>query len=320
MNKTRATALLVAGALGAVVLTGCSTTTDPDEVGLYYAQGSSDGNQFDHCTKPGQTDDAEWNNAIYYLPASLRTWTIDDGESADSKDPVTVSTKPQEGQPSGVQVNVWTQTKFVLNTFCDDKGGVLKQFWETIGRRYNADSDEGWRKMLLETIIPALKKVTRDVVRQYGADELVGNVNNVQSLAQQQISEEFAKELNRLAGGPFFCGPTFTRAKADCPPVELILTSVEYADPGIQQARNEKQKALEEAAAKLARAKGDADALVAEAKGKADAAKELEKLYNTPGWVQLQVEIARQQALIQACQAAKECRLIVGSNGQLIMQ
>lgn len=319
MNKTRATALLVAGVLGAGVLTGCSTTTDPDEVGLYYAQGSSDGNQFDHCTKPGQTDDAEWNNSIFYLPASLRTWTIDDGESADSKEPVTVSTRPQEGQPSGVQVNVWTQTKFVLNTYCDSSGGVIKAFWETIGRRYNADTEQGWRKMLLETIIPALKKVTRDVVRQYGADELVGNVNNVQSEAQQKISEEFAKELNRLAGGPFFCGPTFTRVKADCPPVELILTSVEYKDPGIQEARNEKQKALEQAAAKVATAEGEARALVAEAKGKADAAKELEKLYASPGWLALQKAIIDQQALIQACQQAKECRLFVGADGQLIM-
>jgi hypothetical protein len=59
---------------------------------------------------------------------------------------------------------------------------------------------------------------------------------------------------------------------------------------------------------------------VAEAKGKADAAKELAKLYATPGWVALQKEIIQQQALIEACKAAKECRLIVGADGNLILQ
>ena len=95
--------------------------------------------------------------------------------------------------------------------------------------------------------------------------------------------------------------------------------NVEYADDGIQAARNEKVKALEQAAAKLATAQGEAGALVAEAEGKAKAAKALESLYASPGWVALQKAILQQQGLIQACQAAKECRLIVGSNGQLIM-
>lgn len=320
MNRSKLMRLVVAAAVAGLVLTGCSTTTDPDEVGLYYLEGSSDGNHFGHCTTPGATDDAEWNNSIVYLPTSLRTWTIDDGESADSNQPVTVSTKPQEGQPSGVQVNVWTQTKFRLNTFCDKDGGVIKTFWETIGRRYGADTEGGWRKMLLETIVPALNTVTRDTIRQYSADDLVGNKDGVQTLAQQEIATKFAKELNRLAGGEFFCGPTFSRATAECPPVELIVISVEFKDPGIQEARNGKQKALEEAAAKYATAQGEANALVAEAKGKADAAKELEKLYSSPGWVQLQVEMARQQALVQACAQAKECRLFVGSDGQLLLQ
>lgn len=321
MNKTRATALLVAGVLGAGFLTGCSTTTDPDEVGLYYMQGSSDGNQFDHCTKPGQTDDAEWNNTIVYLPTSSRTWTIADNDKADSRTPIIASAKAEPGQPSGIEVKVWSQTKFVLNTFCgvDGKGGAVKDFWEKTGRHYKADTDDGWKDMLQDNLVTALQKITRDVLRTYSADALTGNQGGVTTEAQKLIADQLAAELNRLAGGQFFCGPTFNRASGTCPPVEFAILDIKFADDGIQAARNEKQKALEEAAAKLARAKGDADALVAEAKGKADAAKELEKLYNTPGWVQLQVEIARQQALIQACQAAKECRLIVGADGQLIM-
>lgn len=321
MNRTtrRTGAVITLVALG-ISLAACTSTTDPDVVGLYYMQGSSDGNQFGHCTKPGQTDDYEWNNEIIYLPTSLRTWTINNNEDADSKEPIIVSAAPQEGQPSGVQVKVWNQTKFHLNTFCDDNGGVVKEFWEKVGRRYGANTEAGWRKMLNDLLVPTLQKVTRDVVRTYSADPLVGNINGVQTEAQAKIATQFGAELNRLAGGNYFCGPTFSRASKDCPVVEFSIIDVEYADDGIQAARNEKQKAVEEAAAKLARAQGEAAALVAEAKGKADAAKELAKLYATPGWVALQKEIIQQQALIEACKAAKECRLIVGADGNLILQ
>lgn len=321
MNRRRAMALIVAVSMAGVVLTGCTSVTDPDEVGLYYSIGSIDGNTFDHCTKPGGTDDEPYNDEIYYLPMSARTWTIANNDKADSRDPIIASAKAEAGQPSGVEVKVWSQTKFVLNTFCggDGKGGVVKEFWEKTGRRYHADTDDGFKDMLLDNLVAALQKVTRDAIRQYSADELIGNLDGATTKAQTQISNAFASELNRMAGGPFFCGPSFNRAKSDCPPVEFSILDVKYADDGIQAARNEKVKALEQAAAKLATAQGEANALVAEAEGKARAAKALEALYSSPGWVSLQKAITQQQGLIEACRAAKECRLIVGSNGQLIM-
>jgi len=319
MKKTRNVVVLTALVAGGVLLSGCSSVTDPDQVGLYYMQGSSDGNKFGHCTKPGQTDDYEWNNEIIYLPASLRTWTINKVDGADSQEPVIVSAAPQDGQPSGIPVKVWSQTKFYLNTFCDDNGGVVKEFWEKVGRRYGANTEDGWRRMLNDLLVSTLQKVTRDVIRTYPADRLVGNIEGVQTKAQGEIATLFAAELNRMAGGAYFCGPSFNRASKDCPAVELSIIDIDFADDGIQAARNEKQKAVEEAAAKLARAQGEAAALVAEAKGKADAAKELAKLYATPAWVALQKEIIQQQALIEACKVAKECRLIVGADGNLII-
>lgn len=321
MNRKNLMRLIVGLSVAGLVLTGCSTITDPDEVGLYYLKGSQDGNQFDHCTQPGQTDDAEWNNEIVYLPTSSRTWTIADNDKADSRIPIIASAKAEPGQPSGIEVKVWSQTKFVLNTFCgaDGNGGVVKEFWEKTGRRYHADTDDGWKDMLLDNLVTALQKVTRDVLRTYSADSLIGNVNGVTTEAQKLIADQFAAELNRLAGGQFFCGPTFNRASGSCPPVEFAILDIKFADEGIQTARNEKQKALEKAAADLATAQGAAAALIAEAEGKAKAAQELEKLYASPGWVRLQQAIINQETLVKACQAAKECRLVVGSDGQLIM-
>lgn len=312
--------VLIAAAAAVLALSACSTYSDnPDEVGLYYLQGASDGNKFDQCIDPGTTGPQEWNNKVIWIPVNQRSWNVSPNDGADSKTATVVSTKPEAGQPSGVQVAVWSNTSFYLNTFCDKTGGVVSVWWEKFGRRYSADTPEGWKAMLNATLVPSLNKATQDVVREYGSDELVGNIGGVRAEAQAKISARFTEELKRLTGGDFFCGPKFNRASKDCPAIEMILVDVDFADAGIQEARNEKQKAVELGAAKLATAQAEAAALLAEAKGKADAAAQLARLYANPAWVRLQETILKTQALIKACELAKECKLIVGADGNLIM-
>ena len=192
----------IACALG--ILAGCATTVDPDYVGLYYMQGQSDGNHFDHCVSGG-ANEVEWNNSIIKLPTSLRTWNIAPN-SADQKSPITVASKPEEGQPSGVQVNVWSVTNMKLNTDCgkDEKGGVITKFWENIGRRYEADTEKGWVAMMEVTVVPALTKAIRDNARLYTADDMVANANGVLQELQTKVSAQFSTELNRLTGGQYF--------------------------------------------------------------------------------------------------------------------
>ena len=256
-------------------------------------KGSSDGYQFDTCIEPGQTGDAEWNNEIIFLPTNLRTWTIDGvpeygpqgqvvkwnpAPGADSGEEIVVSAKPEANQPSGVQVRVATKTSFNLNTYCDKAGGKVREFWEKIGRRYHANTEQGWKDMLNAELVPTQKTIIRDVIRGYNADAFIANLDAVQAEAQKIIAERLAVEFNRIAGGNFFCGPSFNRLKPECPQLELLVIGVEYADPGIQAARNEKVKAVELAAAKLAAAQGEAAALVAEAEGKRNAAAALNNL------------------------------------------
>jgi len=315
-NKPTLFALVAAILLGTAA---CTTVAPNDQVGLYYWQGPSDGDRFGFCIEPSDAGKFEWNNEVVFLPTNLRTWVIANQDGADSKDTITVSAKPEDGQPSGVQVNVWTKTNFKLNTFCDAAGGVVRQFWETVGHRYNANTEDGWKKMLLAEFVPTQQKIIADVVRQYSADDLVANKNGIRTQAQIDVGKALATEFNRITGGPFFCGPSFNRLHSECPPLELSIINVEFTDPGIQQARNEKQKAIELGAAKVAAAEAEARALVAEAQGKADAAAKLDALYRSPGWVELQKQITQMNALIEACKVAKECRLIVGADGNLII-
>lgn len=314
--KITATCLAVSLTLG---LAACSTVAEPDKIGLYYLEGSSDGYKFDKCIMPGQTGDAEWNNSIVYLPTSKRDWLIDDVDVADDKDPLVVAAAPQEGQPSGIAVRVNIQANFVLNTFCDGQGGVVREFWEKIGRRYAADTDAGWTTMLLKVFSPTIKSIAKDEVRKYSADDLVANKDGVQGVVLKAISEKFSSEVNRLAGGPFFCGPEFNPASKDCPQVQLQMVGIELADKGLQDARNAKQRAIEEGAAKLAAAEAEARAAIIKAQGERDAAAALASLYNTPGWVRLQQQIEAGRALVKACEASKECKIIVGSDGAAVL-
>lgn len=325
-------------AAGTAILLGtsaCSTVPqNPDELGLHYYIGDQEGNKFGKCVQPGTNGDMLINDEIFWLPTNLRTWTIDDmpdptdptgikrviAPGADSADVTVVSAAPQPDQPSGIQVKVSTKSSFYLNTYCNDKdGGVAKQFWERIGRNKHANTPEGWRDMLNETLVTVLKATIKDVVREYPADPLIANKDAIQADVQKKVADKLALEVNRLSGGNFFCGTTFDRTKPDCPPMDFLIIGVEYADAGIQAARNEKAKAVELAAAKLAEAQGTAAALVAEANGKRDAANAVGALYNSPGWVALQKQIEASRALVEACKAAKECKLIVGPDGNLIM-
>ena len=323
MKPSRTTGGLTAVLLLSAALTGCSSVTEPDQVGLYYMQGSLDGNRFDHCTEPSLTDDFEWNNQITYLPKNQRSWIVDDVEGADSGDLIVVAAKAPEGQPSGLQVRFSLKVSFVLNTNCDgtgdEAGGALRKFWESLGKRYGADTDNGWKEMLKQTFSPVLTSVTRETARDYTAEQMIYNFEGAQAKAAKTIADSFGLTLNRTAGGSFFCGPTFNRAKTECPPVEVALIAVEYNDPGIQAARNEKQKAIEQAAANKAKAEGDAAALLAAAQGQVDAAAKIAQLYKNPAWVALKkAEIQLQIA--QACGQNPNCRMIMGADGNIILQ
>lgn len=303
---TRAAVIAVVAVLGLGAVTACSEIAPPDQVGLYYMEGQSDGYKFGHCVEPGASDDWLANNSIVWLPTNLRTWNIA-AKGGDTDKPVTVQSAPEKDQPSGVQVDVWSQTNFMLNTSCaNGKDSPAVQWWERIGRRYGADNDTGWKDMLYATVVPALETALRNVVRNYNADPLVAGV--VLAEVQDRVSAAFQTELKRLVGADFFCGPTFDRASGKCPPVQVLVKDVDYTDPGIQAARNEKQAAIEKAAA-----------AVAEAEGKVRAAAAQAQLYQNQAWIELEkakIELAK----VEACAKNPSCTIILGSSGGTIVQ
>ncbi|HEY6018641.1 MAG TPA: SPFH domain-containing protein [Candidatus Paceibacterota bacterium] len=305
--------LALAGTMTIGGLAACSSIAPPDEVGLYYMEGPVDGYKFDHCYDPGATTDYEWNNSTVLLPNSLRTWNIapPNTPGADSNSPIVVNSKPEADQPSGVQVSLWMQTNFALNTYCgsnnDDANSPIVQFWEKIGRRYQADQPDGWKAMLSSTIVTALETSARSVVRGYTADALVSGQQREE--VQIKIAGLFQDEIKRVSGGEFFCAPTFDRKAADqkCGEVQILLKDVDYTNAGIQAARDEKQAAVERAAA-----------LVAEAQGKVDAAAKTGSLYNNPAWVELEMAKIKLEQ-VKACASNPNCTVVITGAGDVMV-
>lgn len=298
---------LAAGILLLGGLTACSEIAPPNQVGLWYAQGQADGNKFDHCVKPSEVDKWIANNEVYWVPNDVRTWNVAPS-GGDTDQALVLTAKPETGQQSGLEVLVWTQTNFKLNTFCgsDDKdaSSPVVRWWQDLGDRYDANTVDGWRNMLLNTVVPALEKA-KNVLRSYTADELV--LGTVWAEAEQAFATTFTTELTRLSGGTYFCGPDFQRASPDCSPVQVSIKDVDYRDPGIQAARNDKQKAVETAAAAVAKAQGEVAAAEAQ-----------KALYSNPQWMQIQLETIRLEQ-IKACASAPSCRLIIGVDGQVLI-
>lgn len=311
--------LAVAGIALLLGGTACSyENPGADEVGLYYEEGSLDGQNFLECVDPGESimtgDLFEEADAIYPVPASLRTWNIAPN-GGDSNVPITVAAAPEAGQPSGVQVNLWIQFAFSINSSCEgDAASPAVQWWEKVGRRYyvadgTENKTEWWGKMLQNTIVPAAEAVSRTKARAYSGDALVSGSANVE--LQKAVSTDLPAELKRLTGGNYFCAPTFNRANPDqCGAVEVLLKDVDYTNPAIQAARDEKQKAIELAAAQ-----------VAEAQGKVDAAAKQAQLYGNPAWVALEqakIELQKAQAQAEACKQAASCTIVSGGGGVLV--
>jgi hypothetical protein len=313
------------GALAAIALvvtaTACTTTTSPSHVGLYYYVGPQEGNHFDHCTTPSKTDKYPVNDKIYYIPIDGRTWLIDEADGADSKDITVVTAKPEAGQTTGAAVKIGSQSSFMLNSFCGtdgkDAASPLVVWWEKYGRGYGADvdpelsaqeqrNDPGWKTMLQQVLVPALNTAIKDSAKNYPASALVSGAANspmeIDGVKRDgllaEIGAALAKELRRLTGGDFFCGPTFTRVSPDCPPVE-VTTQSEYASADLLLAQGEKQAAVERASA-----------AVIEAQGKVDAANKLGALLDSPAWLEYQKALMQLQA-VQACAVNPNCTVVM---------
>lgn len=298
----------------AIFSTGCSQQAPIDEIGLYYSGGPLEGRKFQRVINPGSGSSILGIfDTMSWLPAGQRNYIVSKEAEEGDRKTVDFIRVPAKG---GVLVDFEISVYFKLNTHVDDlpndekykKGGTLRKFWESIGKKYSADTEDGWDKMLNDNFRKVIETSMRQKVFNFTVDELYANQEGEASGKEdaiQKIQNEIAAALkdniNTSLGGEYFCGPTFDRDRKECPGFQFIINSAEPADEGVRTsfaaqrvAANEVITAQNRAKAREAEAQGTAAVKRAEAQGILDAQNALRGNLS-PEYLKLQ-EIEAQKA------------------------
>lgn len=278
MNKRN---IVLAGALlGTVVLTGCSTVSNPpDQVALHVEDGPASSKKYKDLVPAGKR---AWNgpgDKYYQYPTGQRTYDFT-GDPKSEAGPITVTAKGNEGKGQAAVVVPGVAT-FELNT--DEQTLVL--FHNRIGLKYKAywggsdfeDKDEnsnetpdGWESMLRMYMGNALKNVTQNLGSQYTYTELRGDASKRVEY-QAAVTKALPAELKRLLGsddGDYFQNITVTFNQPVLADKNLDSTiAKQQADIAASQAKEAKASADKLAAeAEIAVRKAEADGKAQEIK------------------------------------------------------
>lgn len=353
---------LLALTLLAPMLVACASRPPADEIYLYYDAGAGENKKFVECIEPGTKGKYPIDDEIYALPTSLRTWNIRVSGGGDTDKPIVSGSKPGPTGP-GPDVTIEATVEFYLNTDCDvsDKNpsglasSPVVQFWENTGRRGWATVDgvsvgvatqgedgfqpDGWKNMLINTLVVSEEKALREETRKYTADELDVNQDGIWTRMERALAPSFIAQLKDKLGGNYFCGVGYKRGQevkwnewvsdgfetvpdpvdatktiqrekfkevertGDCPPVKISIMNVDFADGKIKEARAKVFAARAEAEAKLIAARAEEEASII-----------LGRAASNEAYLRLK-KIEADLEAAKLCAANPNCTLIIGNSG-----
>ncbi|MDR7273853.1 SPFH domain-containing protein [Catenuloplanes atrovinosus] len=163
----RTVAVIAAAAVIMPVLAGCSTvSTESDQVALHYDAGAFSSTTFQECvTQNNRTWDGP-GEKYYKYPAGQRNFDFTGSDDAESAPYTVVSRDNQELTVSG-------GLTFHLDTSCDPDGGMLREFHEEIGLKFQPTMDgdgqttDRWLEMLRFYIGQPLNKALATEAQKY---------------------------------------------------------------------------------------------------------------------------------------------------------
>lgn len=210
---------------------GCSfANTEPDEVACAYG-----GGLFEAKTRKGQYEPGSGRDfvgmmdTVIELPANVRNFIIE-GNNPEADAPEPVITPSADGVEMMYEANV----RFRLNTdlACD--------FWEEHGKRFDVNTDEGWRLFLQQNLYPILVNRIKEQSQRFEWEAAWRNQElpeggSVWTVMQDNIGEAVVTEVNRSLGGQYLCGVTWEPGGESCPPFEVLLKTALPRDTALTQ-------------------------------------------------------------------------------------
>jgi hypothetical protein len=289
-----------------IVFAGSWRSTPVDHIGLHYSGGPIEGTRFEGIIEPGSgarflglADD------LVLLPVTQRDYTASSYEDADGG-PIIA---PAQG---GVEMQFEIAAYFTLNTGDE----AVRQFYERVCVKFDCTTEEGWDEMLRINFRGPIEQAIQQSIRQFTVDELYagqatagssegGGDDAVTVLEQVQdtIAEDLKENINTVLGGPYFCGPTFSRTNPDlCPDFEFQITSAVPTSDAVRESFAENAASQQD----IITAQNRAQAAVAEAEGQREAQEALNNLYSDPNYIAYLEALA-----MQSCASNSNCTLVI---------
>ncbi|MDG4833096.1 SPFH domain-containing protein [Solwaraspora sp. WMMD1047] len=183
-----------------VLVTGCSTvSTESDQVSLHYDAGAFSSTTYQECvTENNRTWDGPGEKYFTY-PAGQRTFDFSGNDDAEVPPYTVVSKDNQELSVSG-------GLTFHLDTSCEPDGGMLREFHEEIGLKFQPILDDdgrytdNWLELLRFYIGQPLNKALTTEAQKY---DWLALYNDPQTRAsfESAINASLGNSVKATTGG-----------------------------------------------------------------------------------------------------------------------
>jgi hypothetical protein len=226
-----------------------------DKIAISYGGGAFEGAQYQKITNPGSG--LVFNglsDSWYQYPTTQRDYIVSlDSKVGEKAEPDSINVTDGDGVIQQVELKV----TFKLNT------NLLRGFHEQLGLKKEAWTDKGWNDMLEANFRQPLENAVTKALKQFTTDEITKGPETYSKI-EDAISENLKRDVTRLAGEEYFCGPGFKIGDEECPDFELVVNGVDPLSKDIstsydkiKQSANGIQVATNEATQKEKRAVGE---------------------------------------------------------------
>lgn len=203
--------------------------TDEKTFALSYGGGPFESRHFQGVFEPRSSlrFNGYWDK-WYEYPATVRNYVISSsGEEGDTGHADSIEATTSDS----IKVNWELSVYFKLNT------NLLQQFHEEVGSKYKAYEEDGWDRLLQQTVRQQLINSLQVLTRRFTVEELWSDPQTLQEV-QAELGTTLKDRVNTALDGQYFCGPSFTYGEPECPDFQILVKK-----PGIPETV---EKAFEE--------------------------------------------------------------------------
>lgn len=155
------------------------------------------------------------NTDCFSYPVSTRIYTASSDDGADG--PALACTTSD-----AVGIKMAVSVRFTLNTESHDL--ITDEFNEVLNR-YDAHSDEGWDRLLQDTIRRELDSQVERTCRDFEGREMASGGEALQAV-QTALASNLRERVNENVGVTLFCGPGVPYGGAECPELTVSVTRI----------------------------------------------------------------------------------------------